>query len=172
MRSNPVTLVAIDDDPELLALVSVALGQDSDLEVIGVADPARAFEVVRSRRPQIVLVDLIMPVVSGMQLLEQIVAFDPAIDVILMTAHYTTESAVEAIQKGACDYLNKPFTAEQLRARIAPLAIEASAGGARKPSMKSCWKPTASRGSSDGARRCWMSSRVSGGSRRTSGRYC
>jgi len=125
VKSKPVKLVAVDDDPELLALVSIALGQEADLEVIGVTDPSKAFEIVRTQRPQIVMVDLIMPAVSGMELLERIVSLDPGIDVILMTAHYTTESAVEAIQKGACDYLNKPFTAEQLRARVEPLAAEA-----------------------------------------------
>jgi DNA-binding NtrC family response regulator len=51
-----------------------------------------------------------------MELQERIVQIDPAIDVILMTAFYSTESAVEAIKKGACDYLNKPFTREQLLA--------------------------------------------------------
>jgi DNA-binding NtrC family response regulator len=60
-----------------------------------------------------------------MELLERIVQIDPATDVILMTAHYTTESAVEAIKKGACDYLNKPFTREQLRTRLAPFIDEA-----------------------------------------------
>ena len=59
-----------------------------------------------------------MPKMSGMELLERIVEFDPAIEVILMTAHYSTESAVEAIKKGASDYLNKPISIAALaRAR-------------------------------------------------------
>ncbi len=53
--------------------------------------------------------------------------FDPAIDVILMTAHYTTESAVEAIRKGAADYLNKPVSIAALRERIGKLIDEAEA---------------------------------------------
>ena len=65
-----------------------------------------------------------MSAMSGMEVLERIVRIDPAIDVILMTAYYTTESAVEAIQKGACGYLDKPFTRDQLRRRIAPLVAE------------------------------------------------
>ena len=56
-----------------------------------------------------------MPKMSGLELLERITAFDPAIDVILMTAHYSTESAVEAIRKGASDYLNKPVSIPTLR---------------------------------------------------------
>ncbi len=125
MKSRNVTLVAIDDDPELLALVSAALGGEDGLELLTLEDPVEALEVVRRRRPQIVLVDLMMGETSGMDLLERIVRIDPATDVILMTAYYSTESAVEAIQKGACGYLDKPFTGEQLRARVSPLIAEA-----------------------------------------------
>jgi DNA-binding NtrC family response regulator len=66
-----------------------------------------------------------MPKISGMELLERIVAVDPGADVILITAHYSTESAVEAIQKGACDYLTKPLDIERLRGRIGRLVQEA-----------------------------------------------
>jgi DNA-binding NtrC family response regulator len=124
-RKSKVTLAAIDDDPDLLALVAAALGAEEDLELLLLTDPLEGLDVIRRRRPQIVLVDLIMPGISGMDLLERVVRLDPATDVILMTAHYSTESAVEAIKKGACDYLNKPFTREQLRTRVAPLIAEA-----------------------------------------------
>jgi len=125
VKPYKVTLAAIDDDPDLLALVSVALGSEHDLELLIFADPLEGLEVIRRTRPDIVLVDLVMPRLSGMEVLERIVQIDPATDVILMTAHYTTESAVESIKKGACDYLNKPFTGEQLRHRVAPLIAAA-----------------------------------------------
>ena len=66
-----------------------------------------------------------MPKLSGMEVLERIVEFDPSIDVILMTAHYSTESAVEAIKKGATDYLNKPVAIATLRERVGKLLEEA-----------------------------------------------
>jgi DNA-binding NtrC family response regulator len=66
-----------------------------------------------------------MPGLSGLEVLERIVEFDPAIDVILMTAHYTSETAVEAIRKGASDYLNKPVSIAALRERIGKLIEEA-----------------------------------------------
>ena len=69
-----------------------------------------------------------MPKINGMELLERIVAADPGTDVILITAHYSAESAVEAIQKGACDYLTKPLNIEKLRDRITSLLAE----GARR----------------------------------------
>ena len=76
-------------------------------------------------RPQIVLVDLMMPKLTGLEVLERIVEFDPSIDVILMTAHYSSESAVEAIQKGAADYINKPISIDALRKRIDKLMGDA-----------------------------------------------
>ena len=95
-----------------------------EIEVLTAEDPSAGLEIVRRRRPQIVLVDLMMPGMSGMEVLERIVEADPAIDVILMTAYYSTESAVEAIQKGACDYLNKPISIERLRERVDLLLAE------------------------------------------------
>jgi DNA-binding NtrC family response regulator len=62
-----------------------------------------------------------MPGISGLEVLARVVEFDPAIDVILMTAHYSTESAVEAIKKGASDYLTKPVSITALRERTSKL---------------------------------------------------
>ncbi len=125
--SAPATLrpalVAIDDDPQSLALIKAALKR-YDLEVLTAEDPAAGLELVLRRHPQIVLVDLMMPGMSGIEVLERIVEADPGVDVILMTAFYSTESAVEAIQKGACDYLNKPLAIERLRERVERLLAE------------------------------------------------
>jgi DNA-binding NtrC family response regulator len=64
--------------------------------------------------PQIVLTDLVMPHLSGIEVLERIMEFDPSTEVILMTAHYSSESAVEAIKKGASDYLGSVADANSL----------------------------------------------------------
>ena len=89
------------------------------------SDPESGLDLVYDLHPQIVLTDLVMPGISGMEVLERIMEFDPATDVILMTAHYSTESAVEAIRKGASDYLNKPISIATLRQRIGRLVEEA-----------------------------------------------
>jgi DNA-binding NtrC family response regulator len=120
---NVVKLLAIDDNPENLALIAASLERES-LEILTENDPEVGFETFLRLRPRIVLLDLVGPKVSGMELLERIVAVDPGVDVILMTAHYSTELAVEAIQRGACDYLNKPLDMEKLRSRIASLVLE------------------------------------------------
>ncbi|MEE9204943.1 MAG: response regulator, partial [Nitrospirales bacterium] len=119
-----VTLVAIDDDPQNLELITSALTQKG-LKILTSTDPESGLELVLCKRPQIVLLDLVMPNLSGVDLLERIVEADPGMDVILMTAHYSTESAVEAIQKGACNYLNKPLAIDKLRQQVRKLVAAA-----------------------------------------------
>ena len=121
---NHFKLVAIDDTPESLELISEALAEDH-IQIYTSTDPEEGLEMVVHERPQIVLLDLVMPKLSGMEVLERIVEFDPGIEVILMTAHYSTESAVEAIKKGASDYLNKPISIALLRDRVHKLMEEA-----------------------------------------------
>ena len=118
-------LLAIDDDLQNLELITAALASER-LQVLTASDPEIGFEVFLRVRPRIVLLDLVLPNVSGMELLERIVGIDPGVDVIVITAHYSTDSAVEAIQKGACDYLNKPLDVEKLRSRVASLMRDAN----------------------------------------------
>jgi len=120
---SEVTLVIIDDNAGSLELLSTALSR-SELRVITASDPEEGIEAVFREHPQIVLTDLVMPGLSGLDVLDRIVEYDPSIDVILMTAHYTSESAVEAIRRGAADYLNKPIPIAALRERIARLIEE------------------------------------------------
>src|SRR6202167_4489902 len=119
-----VTLVIIDDNPGSLELLSTALTHEG-LTIFTAQDPEEGIEIVYREHPQIVLTDLVMPGISGLEVLERVVEFDPAIDVVLMTAHYSSESAVEAIRKGASDYLNKPVSIAALRERIGKLIEEA-----------------------------------------------
>jgi DNA-binding NtrC family response regulator len=121
---SPPKLLAIDGDPKSLNLIKDALF-DSGLEILTASDVTEGLEVLKRSRPRIVLLDLRLPSGSGLEILESILGFDPGIEVILMTTDYSTEAAIEAIQKGACDYFNKPLNAEKLRRRIAQLLWEA-----------------------------------------------
>jgi DNA-binding NtrC family response regulator len=125
MSATPkVSVLVVDDHPGSLEFVSSALRTDG-VEVLTSNNPEDALERVYSTRPQVVLTDLVMPGMSGMELLERVVEFDPSIQVVLMTAHYSTESAVEAIRKGACDYLDKPIKVGTLRERVGRLIEDA-----------------------------------------------
>jgi len=118
-----VTLLVIDDNPGSVDLVSTAVAQEG-LEILTAAGPEEGLDLFHNRRPNIVLTDLMMPRMNGLELLDRIMEVDPATDVILMSAYYTTESAVEAVRRGASDYLNKPVSIGSLRERIAGLVKE------------------------------------------------
>ncbi len=124
MKSIAVLKVlVIDDSLQNLELIREALDQEG-VQVVTSEDPEVGFELFLEHRPRVVLVDMVMPKVNGLEILKRIVATDPGTDVILMTGYYTTESAVEAIQKGACDYLAKPLHIGKLRERIAGILAE------------------------------------------------
>jgi DNA-binding NtrC family response regulator len=118
--SESVAIVVIDDNPGSLELLSEALAH-SDATIYTASNPVEGVALVRKLRPQLVVTDLVMPDLSGLEVLQEVVAFDASIDVILMTAHYTTETAVTAIRQGAADYLQKPVKIALLRERVAAL---------------------------------------------------
>jgi two-component system, NtrC family, response regulator HydG len=122
--SSVLKLLAIDDEVQNLEMIKSALGRPG-VDILTALDPEEGFEMFLQARPRIVLLDLVMPKVSGIEILERIVGVDPGVDVILITAHYSAESAVEAIQKGASDYLTKPLDIEKLRSRISSLLADA-----------------------------------------------
>lgn len=110
-------LVAIDDDPISLELIAATLEQDG-LEILTATDPQQGLELIAKVRPQIVISDLMMPGLTGMEVLERTLSFDPSIEVVLLTAHYSAEAAVEAVQRGASDYIDKPVDTRKLRERV------------------------------------------------------
>src|SRR5688572_26643162 len=124
---SDVCIAIIDDNPGSVELMASALASEG-VEIVTATNPEDGLDLILQRHPQIVLTDLVMPNVSGMQILERIMEFDPSIDVILMTAHYSSESAVEAIKKGATDYLNKPISLSTIRERMKPLIDHARQG--------------------------------------------
>ena len=119
-----ITLLAIDDDPASLELVSDALEQ-TGLGILTATDSQTGLNIIREKRPEIVLLDLMIPGVKGMELLDKIVSIAPEAEVILVTGHYSTDSAVEAIRKGASDYITKPLSIPNLRQRVGVLVEEA-----------------------------------------------
>ena len=120
---SALRVVAIDDDEQHLKFVAALLSQDN-VVVFTSTDSQSGLSLVQAKHPHLVIVDLIMPGMSGMDLLEKIVEFDPATEVVLLTGHYSAESAVEAIQKGASDYLTKPVQGDKLQERVGSLLAE------------------------------------------------
>jgi DNA-binding NtrC family response regulator len=112
-----ISLLIIDDNPGTLELLSGALAP-LELDILTASDAAKGLDLFYNRRPEIVLTDLVMPHMSGLEVLKRVMEVEPATHVILMTAHASTPTAVEAIQQGASDYLDKPVSIGSLRARV------------------------------------------------------
>lgn len=122
--TNSLKLLAIDDDAQNLEMIKLALERQG-LEILTSQDPEEGFQAFLRTRPKVVLLDLVMPKIGGMELLERMLGVDPGVEIILITAHYSAESAVEAIQKGATDYLTKPIDIERFRTRVSALLNDA-----------------------------------------------
>jgi DNA-binding NtrC family response regulator len=117
-------LLIIDADPGSLELISKALARPG-LGILTASSSEEGLHLFCSRRPQIVVTELTMPYMGGMQVLKQIMETDPATNVILMTADYSTQSAVEAVKNGASDCWNKPVSLVLMREQIGKFVEEA-----------------------------------------------
>jgi DNA-binding NtrC family response regulator len=106
----------VDDDPGLRESFRLIL--EDEFEVLDVPDGARALDIVRSCQVDLVLLDIRLPGMDGLEVLERIKALDDQLDVILVTAVKTVRTAVSAMKLGALDYLTKPFDEEEVLAVI------------------------------------------------------
>ena len=102
-----LTPCILDDDPAQLHMLQ-ALISDMGYEAIATADPEEALQLVRVGRCRMVLADMHMPGMNGYEFLDRALRSDPGVHVIVMTADYTLDSALEAIRRGATDFLPKP----------------------------------------------------------------
>lgn len=114
-----LSILVVDDDPVIRRLLQQRLHKEnfSDIEVA--EDGLIASEMMAHRYFDVVLTDLMMPGgVSGIEVLEIAKDINPATEVVLITAHSSVDSAVEAMKKGAIDYLEKPINFDELFLRL------------------------------------------------------
>ena len=107
------TILVVDDEKNYLLVLSEVL-QDEGYEVLTAQGGHEALDIQKSSDLDLILTDMKMPGMDGIELLENIKALDPDLPVIMMTAHGTVDKAVEAMQKGAYSYILKPFDNERL----------------------------------------------------------
>lgn len=110
-------VLVVDDDPTILEVLEMRLTA-MGFDVTATTDAARALEATTEQRFDVALFDLRMDPVDGISLMETVHARQARLPILIMTAHATIETAVEAVQRGAFDYLTKPFLRDELRAKI------------------------------------------------------
>jgi DNA-binding NtrC family response regulator len=117
MKRQERRLLIVEDEPLLRVSVSDAMRKEGWIVDIA-EDGVRGEELFKEHRPDVALVDLVMPRMDGMELLRRIKAADPECIVVMITAHGSVEKAVEAMRCGAADFISKPFRTGQLLARL------------------------------------------------------
>jgi two-component system, NtrC family, response regulator AtoC len=111
--------ILIVDDELNMRLVLSAMLKKEGFEVSSASDGREALQILQSSGTAVVITDLKMPDIDGMELLSRISERYPEIPVIMITAHGTIATAVEALKKGAFDYITKPFELDDLKNIIA-----------------------------------------------------
>jgi two-component system response regulator HydG len=119
---QPATVLVADDDPGLRESLERTLTRDG-YRVVVASDGRAALERLQAGGVDLVLSDLRMPGLSGLEVLRAVKAMAPDVDVILLTAFGTIEEAVKAMKEGAYDFLTKPFQRAQLQ-RVIRQALE------------------------------------------------
>ncbi len=111
------TLLVIDDEPNILLCFRRAF-RDADLHLVTAETASEGLEVAARERPDVAIVDLCLPDGSGMDVFRAIRQADPGCLVIMITAHGSTETAIEATKEGAFDYLLKPLEVPLVRETV------------------------------------------------------
>ncbi len=110
----PEKLLIVDDEPDMLKLLSMIIREKTPYEAVTTNNPQEALELAKKGGFDLVITDLKMPGLDGVDLLEAVKKVDEDIPVIIITAYGTVESAMETMQKGGFDFITKPFKKEQI----------------------------------------------------------
>ena len=109
-------VLVVDDDPQTLRFVRQAL-LEAGYDVVQTGEPDRVAELIRAERPQLVLLDLVLPGSDGIALMEQVPELAD-LPVIFISAYGRDETIARAFERGAADYIVKPFSPTELTARV------------------------------------------------------
>jgi two-component system nitrogen regulation response regulator GlnG len=116
--STALPVLLVDDEPPLLRSASLTLRSSGLEPVVTLADSREVLPLLAEQEPRVIVLDLVMPYLSGQALLERIAADYPDIPVIIMTAIDDLQTAIDCMKTGAFDYLVKPVERDQLLAAV------------------------------------------------------
>src|SRR5947209_2940894 len=116
MPAKKTTILTADDDPQLLRLVARNL-EFEDYDVLTASDGKQALEQIEAHEPDLVLLDVMMPKMDGFTVCQRVRGFS-SIPIIMVTARGQDQDKVRGLDLGADDYLTKPFSVDELLARV------------------------------------------------------
>ena len=118
--TDPTRVLVVDDDPDLRAALTRALALDG-YDVAAVSNGAKALDAVADSAPDVLVLDVMMPVVGGLEVCRRLRTAGDRTPILVLTARDEVSDRVAGLDAGADDYLAKPFALEELRARLRAL---------------------------------------------------
>jgi len=115
MAKDKPKIVVIDDDPKVPWILSEGL---EEFEIVVARDGVEGIQQVSKVKPGLVLLDIKMPGLSGMEVLQKLKAADSGLDVIMLSGHGDTKNIVESIRHGASEFITKPFDVREVEIHI------------------------------------------------------
>lgn len=110
-------IMVIDDEESMCKFMQIMLKKEG-YEVTTSQSSYQALNILKERNYDLVIADLMMPELNGLELLSRVKSLDPDANFIVMTAYASVDTAIEALKKGAYDYLTKPFKVDEIRIAI------------------------------------------------------
>lgn len=110
-------ILIVDDEPDIALILKLHL-EDQGYETVRARDGVEALDLLEGERFDLMLLDIKMPRMDGIQVLQKMADMRPELPVIMMTAHGSEKIAVEAMKKGAVDYIAKPFSVDELLKKV------------------------------------------------------
>jgi DNA-binding NtrC family response regulator len=107
-------ILIVDDEIDMLELLELIITDRTEYEVVTTNSPLEVPELLKKEPVDLMITDLRMPDIDGIELIEMVKQVDDQLPFIIITAYGTIDSAVEAMRKGAFDYITKPFRQEQI----------------------------------------------------------
>ena len=117
---NPINVLVVDDEAVLAEMVSMALRYEG-WNIATAGDGAAALESARSQRPDVVVLDVMLPDMSGLEVLRKLREESPQLPVLLLTAKDAVEDRIAGLTAGGDDYVTKPFSLEEVVLRLRAL---------------------------------------------------
>jgi LmbE family N-acetylglucosaminyl deacetylase/CheY-like chemotaxis protein len=131
--SEPIRVIVVEDDADVALFTKTVLEKRDLCVVMTLADPRQVPDAVRDFQPDLLVTDVELPGISGLDLISQVRELRPGIPVIVMTAHASLDYAVTALRNQADEFLTKPVTSADLVAHVTRLAEAARERAASAP---------------------------------------